>query len=270
MGTTGATFTATVNPNGRATSWDFQYATQAAFEAEGFAGAQSVPAPEGQLPLGTADVEVSAVALGLQSGTAYRVRAVATNSFSPPGGTAGSASGFATYAPPLAGLPDLRAYEQASPIVKNGQGAGGIVSNVRTSPEGDAISFVTTNGIPGAEGLQNIPTWLASRGPASWSTVGLLPAANPLIPKANLIGWKRDFSLAFNAVTDPGGGALLAREAARGAEHTILPYGQLDPEAVEAISYAGSGGSLSLFESKTAIPSVPGALEGAPNVYAWD
>jgi hypothetical protein len=79
LGSVKATLQAEVNPEGKATTFHFEYVTQAEFEAEGFAS----PEKTAETPLpGTADFELHEAALavtGLTPEETYRCRAVAKN-----------------------------------------------------------------------------------------------------------------------------------------------------------------------------------------------
>jgi hypothetical protein len=75
---TGATLGGTVNPKGGTISnCHFEYVTQASFQGGGFSGATSKSCAT--TPSGNAAVAVSAKVTGLEVGTAYRFRVVATN-----------------------------------------------------------------------------------------------------------------------------------------------------------------------------------------------
>jgi hypothetical protein len=67
----GATLNGTVNPNGSATSYTFQFGPTASYGAE---------TAHGDAGAGTSATPVSATLAGLQSGTTYHYRLVATNS----------------------------------------------------------------------------------------------------------------------------------------------------------------------------------------------
>jgi hypothetical protein len=75
----------------------------------------------------------------------------------------------------LAALPDGRAYEQASPVDKNGGDIQGSIGTVRASSSGNSVMFYAAGGLPGGVGSQDTPTYLAHRGGSSWETHGLLP-----------------------------------------------------------------------------------------------
>jgi hypothetical protein len=146
VGTDSARLHATVNPLGIPATGFFEYATEAAYEADlaqgeghdGFAGASKAPdVDDGQAPIGLGSGEVPKGAatgiFGLTPGTAYSYRFIAADPFvevpgpvrtivtfpvpSPPANVCPN-PGFRTG--PSALLPDCRAYEMVSPLDKNG------------------------------------------------------------------------------------------------------------------------------------------------------
>ena len=90
LGTSTATLTGTVNPNGQATSRYFEYGTSTSY------GSKTASASVGS---GTANVDVSAALTGLAPGTTYHYRVVATNTTGTSRGTDGI---FTTAAAPAA------------------------------------------------------------------------------------------------------------------------------------------------------------------------
>jgi hypothetical protein len=183
IGEAEAVLGAELNPDGLQTSYHFEYTTEADFQANGYANAISVPVPDATAPKGGAFVPVSEPITGLQPGTAYRFRLLASNCSDPesepgncltagegnPGGE-GMGASFSTYpAPPLqscpnaalrtgasASLPDCRAFELVTPPDTNGRiptmamlGEG--FGNVRfdttlASPDGESLIFGTDTG----------------------------------------------------------------------------------------------------------------------------
>ena len=90
----GATLGGTLNPKGGTISnCHFEYVTEAAFQAGGFAGAASKACTT--TPSGNTAVAISTKVTGLAAGTAYRFRAVATNNA---GTTQATDAAFATTA----------------------------------------------------------------------------------------------------------------------------------------------------------------------------
>lgn len=184
-----AELAAQVNPGNAETTYRIEYTTEESFEAEGFAGA--TVAGEGTLPAGNLDVEVSAVATGLQDGTAYRFRVFAENEK----GDDEEEASFATYpnvpvepAPcpnavlrtgPSALLPDCRAYELVTPPDTNGRAPLGVVRDQNTfttrqvSPGGGAVPFKVDGGsLPGYDGTGSFlgDPFVATRTSGGWAT----------------------------------------------------------------------------------------------------
>jgi hypothetical protein len=120
-----------VAPLGADTSYQFQYLTEAQFEANGesFAGAAVVPADPAEVGSGgeAGDLveAVSEQVGGLVPGTAYRFRLVASNDAGVSEGEAAGGGGevahtFATEPAVSGGLPEGRAYELVTPPGKEG------------------------------------------------------------------------------------------------------------------------------------------------------
>jgi hypothetical protein len=105
----------TVDPAGKATTWFFQYVTEASFEASGFAAATSTaPTAAGN---GNGPQPARAAIAGLAPGTAYRFRLRATN----PDGTAESAPAAFSTTAGFGFLPGEEGFSAAS--VAEGGGA---------------------------------------------------------------------------------------------------------------------------------------------------
>jgi hypothetical protein len=171
---------------------------------------------------------------------------------------------------PAGGLPDGRAYEQATPVDKNGNNAAGTANNVLTSPDGGAITFFATGGIPGGEGAQAYPTYLAVRAAdgSGWSTQGLMPPAS-LGSSAALLGVSEDLDRAYvTQAGEPGAPAsFLERDSVDGTLRTIAA-GPVSGNYQYAASSADD--SQVLFQAKGSL-GVPGAAPGtATNTYLWD
>ncbi len=284
VGQSAATLVGRVDPRGAATAYRFQYTTRARYEAEGWAGATEVPAGGESVGEGEGPVAVSERIEGLAPGGAYRFRILARSSG---GGTAGETEGeavaFSTFAPspvfgacpneafrlgrPAGALPDCRAYEQASPTEKNGVGADGEFNAVAASPDGSRITFISNSGIPGGEGTQQFPTYLAGRGADGWSTQGLLPPAS-YGPRAAVLGWSEDLEDVYDFATPAfEAGKLLRRPSAGGA---LVEAGTIEATG-NPLAFAGSsrGGAVALLESRAG-GLLPEDLEGRQNVYAYD
>jgi hypothetical protein len=278
-----------VNPENQATDYQFEYLTQAAFEANGdsFAGpnaALRAPASPAAIPSGIVDTPVAEQIMGLAPETEYRFRLFAENA----AGTAEEDGGtFKTYSPPDvfpacpndafrvgadASLPDCRAFEQASPIDKNGANLQGRVATLHASADGTAVTFEAAAGLPGGEGAQAYPTYLASRGTGGWTSQGLLPNANAG-DQASVLGWTEDFAFVFDSVGTVGGdgNAFVSRSSADGSLETVVD--NTSPEPGYTFVGASRDGSKVFFQAQQSIALPPGQPTPAPgkwNVYAWD
>jgi hypothetical protein len=285
-----------VNPEGELTTYRFEYVSDAKFQATGYAEATSVPLGGEGIGDGIEGIVVSQSISGLSPATTYHFRLIATN----PTDTVESADGiFTTFLTPPglgscpndafrtgerspashpgASLPDCRAYEQASATNKNGIHVTGNVYSAKASVNGDAVSFESIAGLPGADGAGNFPTFLAKRGATDWSTQGLLPPAS-LGHTSLLYGWTTDFSYVFNQgrvfSEDKENGfpaisvTLVARSTIDRSVTTIAPYAAATGEPAHAYVGASADGSAVFFESRSKF--TPNAATGAFNLYAWD
>jgi hypothetical protein len=79
IGVESATLNGKVNPKGLATTYQFQYVEQAEFEANGYENATAIPASPKEIGSGTSDIAVDETPEGLEPGTTYTFRVVATN-----------------------------------------------------------------------------------------------------------------------------------------------------------------------------------------------
>jgi hypothetical protein len=283
-----ATLSALVNPRGKATTYHFEYGPTAAYgntapAPDASAGSINATQPVSSCPKGCIPYAVaSTLAKGLSPGTTYHFRIVVTN---PDGTGTGPDATFTTYGSPQpfgacpndafrAGepspLPDCRAYEQASPIDKNGGGAGGNDSKVQASISGDGITSQTQGGLPGAEGSQENPIFLSHRGPGSWSTQGFLPPPS-FGDKAVAIFWTPDLAYSFlRASIAPASEdhALLLRSSSTRAIQQVTPY-------LHGAEYAFAGGSADdsklFFEAEGPSVNLTGdAATGKPNLYLYE
>jgi hypothetical protein len=167
-----------------------------------------------------------------------------------------------------ANLPDCRAFEQATPVDKDGGDVTGMVTFERASSAGGAIVYLSVSSGKGGVGSQEIPVFLAKRATDSWSSRGLLPPAT-FGQQGKVIGWTPDFADVFTQATllgEPPTTTML--DDHDGAEpNTIVDYvSELQPR------YAGAstGAAQVLFESTVAILAVAGAVAGVSNLYVWD
>ena len=285
VATTTTTLTALVNPENQATTYHFEYISDADYAANGdsFSGpnppSRSPAASEVPIGSGAKAIVASRAISGLSPGTAYHFRAVATNPTSPPGGTLGPEQAFTTYtlppsfgpcpndayrSGPSAHLPDCRAYEQATPLDKNGNDAYGELERVTASSAGDAVTFYANAGFPGGVGSADLPSYVARRGPGNWSTGGLLPPAGAG-PRALMLGWTPDLSLSYAQVNNADlSVATLVERSADGTYRAIA-------QGNEAFYFDGASADRSkVFFEALGEPLAPGAANGKDNLYVYD
>lgn len=280
---TGATFKATINPNGSATSFVFEYVTQAQFEASGFAGATIVPAGGEDIGAGSDGVEVSAQVDDLAPQTKYRFRAVATSA---DGVALGSGFSFTTRAPSPAfgpcpnddyrsgfgaALPDCRAYERATPADKGGLDVEGFADLLAAADDGSAVSFSSTggSGTPASGGgRQDVTTMLSSRSGDSWGTQRLLPP-EILGEKAEYLGASLNMRFAVVEAGEGKKAALFLIDTSDESITQLTPY-QTEQNVQSAFhsDAIGRDGSWVFFESNAKL--TPDAVAGRPNLYRWD
>ncbi len=149
--TDAATLNASMNPEGVASSFHFEYLSGSAYQAnvEGgrapFAGAAVAPVPDGSLGAGETAVAVAQTVAGLAPDTTYMYRVVGSNAG---GAGASAAKSFTTRTPAEATLPDGREWELVSPPEKH----GGLFDPLdETNPgvtqaaeDGEAITYLAT------------------------------------------------------------------------------------------------------------------------------
>jgi hypothetical protein len=254
-----ASLKAEINPQGKNTQFRFEYGT------EDCATSVCSVALSGSIPSGSSPVPKEASLEGLSPATLYHFRVIAKHT-----AEADVSSGdrtFATRTETFLGLPDGRAYEQASPVDKNGNDVLGDVPTIKATAAGGGITFASTFGVPGGKGAQEFPTYLGSRGAGIWSTQGLLPPPSTG-ERAQVVGWSPDYTEVFSNVSRLESqklSALIVQSTRGGEPVEITPY-----VAKADFFYAGQSqdGSVVLFESKSKL--IPEALEGFSNLYAWD
>ena len=158
-----ATLTGSVNPNGKATTYNFQYGTTGAY------GLQSSPVSVGS---GTTSKSVSATLAGLASGTTYYYRLVATSS----AGTSVSV-GYALVTTGTTVSPGGPApvVSQASAVKIT---SSSVQLNGAINPEGDSTTWHFEYGLTSSYGLETTPGTLAGLGirPVNAPITGLRPA----------------------------------------------------------------------------------------------
>src|ERR1700686_1264164 len=170
----GATLRAQINPSLADTTYHFEYGLAA--------GSYSTSLPGGDVGSGFSDVSVQAPRLrGLQPGTAYHYRVVASNSL---GSTVGPDEVFTTQS--VGGsfvLPDGRVYEMVSPLDKNGADIGGgdkvahqgVYSFTQAAVGGGSVAFSSTGSFASPLGNPYGGEYVSVRGSGGWSTENVSP-----------------------------------------------------------------------------------------------
>ncbi|HSS33125.1 MAG TPA: hypothetical protein VLL27_07580 [Solirubrobacterales bacterium] len=183
---TSATLRAEVNPEGRSTTYRFQYLTAAEYQAnldaghDGFLGARSVPAAGANIGSSSSPQLAFFNLLGpfnpLVPATAYRYRAVASNELSPAEGMVRTLRTEAAGTP--SGLPDGRGWEMVSPIEKGGgaiAGPGAIFggAEIQAAVAGGALTFSSASAFAGSLGAPPASQYLSRRAAGGWQTESL-------------------------------------------------------------------------------------------------
>ena len=169
VGANTATLRAEIDPNGLATTYLFEYTTEAEFRVKGFIGATKIP--QTQISIGTGSVQQR---LGdLQADTGYRFRTIATNNDNT---TVGAVRSLRTdEESALFVLPDNRGWELVSPVDKNGgeiQGFGGNRGGgvIQAAGQGGAITYTSASSFANAQGSPGPNQYVSTRGESAWAT----------------------------------------------------------------------------------------------------
>jgi hypothetical protein len=228
---TSITLQGAVNPENQQTTYHFEYVDEEGFEESGYAGATEAPTPEADAGSGNAPVAVSEAISGLQPGTEYHFRLVATN---PSGTTDGADRTFQTFADQSVSqncpneairvaqhttyLPDCRAIEMVNQPDKGNQNIfPDIGQGPQISADGDKVVWRVSHGTPGGtSGANNV--FLSERGEGGWTSQILIPPVAEQVGEGNLTyeqgAVTPDFERFFFKVkTEPAGSVLLRLDA---------------------------------------------------------
>jgi WD40-like Beta Propeller Repeat len=182
-------------------------------------------------------------------------------------------------------LPDCRAYEQVSPVDKNGVNAVGGLGIVQASPDGARVAYASEAPFPQATGSQGgTPFYLSARSlTPEWSTFGLTPPTEPGPVRdehqQNYISGSTE-DLTRTVVVEeeqalaPGATSgkpnAYVRDNATGAYQLLA--GDLAQPPLIYLADATPGGTHIIFETREelAVTSGPKAAPGVTNLYEWD
>ncbi len=306
---TTAVLKAQVNPNGNDTHYRFQYGSLGPCSSS---SSECKEAPvNGEVDLGSAqgDVTASVTLTGLQPGTVYHYRVLATNSG---GRTIGLDEAFTTFPTAMSGLPDGRAYELVSPTEKAGgevfppePNGGSCLSSeckpgsdeppfpMQSAPDGDTVAY---EGYPFSTSGDAIGAneYLASRTPNGWQTRDLSLPQEKTGEKQGFEAFSTDLSLEMLFEKAPA----LSPEAPASIESPHIPYANLyvqesanlaaarpvitsrppnraagNKQGSFEVFFAGASSDFShiLFEANDALTknAIDGGAQKKDNLYQW-
>ncbi len=171
---------AEVNPEGLATSYRFEYVSEASYEESGFAGATFAPlSGAAQLGGGTEAVKVFQHLGSLIPAASYRYRVRAQSSGGVSLGPArllGTEESGVTFH-----LPDSRAWELASPTDKGGGAIGSPGSlfgggDFQAARASSAVTYSSATAFGSPRGAPPASQYLATRAATGWGGASLSPA----------------------------------------------------------------------------------------------
>lgn len=170
--------------------------------------------------------------------------------------------------PYAAHLPDCRAYEQVSPVGKNGNDALGEVGQVRASQSGNAVTYFSLSPFSGLEGASAFPTYMSIDMGEAWATRGMEPLTEPS-EQAFVTGLTPELTSAVVNVRANSSERVFIRDTATGELALVATGGRNKINAQYAS--ATPGGSRIIFDDSGA-ELIPGVLNETfePYVYEWD
>lgn len=277
---TSATLHAQINPRGLATTYHFEYGTSASYGQSTLESAS--------IGADNEDHTVSAHIQGLQPGTAYHYRVVASNALTPEG-LDGPDHALATQSAATGAFtpPDSRGYELVTPTDKgDGSLPPKAANGLQASANGDGLAYVVSTPFPGAAaGAFN--NYLAARSAGGWSSQDLTPPQATANVTTLLTPAVEAFSSDLSKAAFEDGGSeprgqdfppLVPGEPQNNKnvfvrDNTTSTYQLVDvtPPGVTPASASFEGASADLghilFGSTAQL--VPGAAAGQANLYEW-
>jgi hypothetical protein len=289
---TTATLGAQIDPDGHDTDYHFEYGTTTAY-------GEDVPVPDGEIGSGQVAVPVSAHLAGLEPGTIYHYRVVATNAT---GTTHGKDETLTTYAVQQQAdvcanearreeqnatyLPDCRAYEMVSPLDKNGSDIIGSKLTTESSSDGERVAYAALAGIgdTNGSGAGGYTQYIASRNAeAGWTSRAITPlvsqgAYQTTVGPAVAAAFSEDLSQAVvESYVLPGTPGAVPKEVNLYDETTATGSLQilttpLTGAPVELLalnkSLRGSSSDLGVVTFETGADLLPQATGSEPKLYA--
>lgn len=179
----GATLRAQINPHNSPTTYHFEWGADTTYGHSLPAGAEAALGSTANTP-----AAVSQQIIGLLTpATTYHFRVLATNSVQTVAGPDRTFTTSALPVPPppsdMPGrgfLPDSRAWEQVSPVDKNGGDVLLESARTRAASSGDMAQFSSLTGFGDVHGTAISTDYMAERGAGGWSTHGITPRQEPL------------------------------------------------------------------------------------------
>ncbi len=255
------------NPNGSSATYQFEFVTAQQFQENGFAQATAVPSGGEAIGAGTEQVEFSQAVSGLAPGTVYHVRL----SVAEVAGTTRSETTFSTYVPASAGLPDGRAFEEATPatpLEKNATTMEGNELNVLyASPDGNAVTYYSITGAGETQSSAAYPIYAAHRGSDSWTSSSLSVPAR-LGTRMRSLAYTENLTGGYTEAFNPGETDGLYLQESNGNTTTVAQWPVSESGEQVAVAAESEGEGVLLFECDAKL--TPGATTGTWNVYAWD
>ncbi len=221
------TLNGSIDPDGRATSYRFEYGPSEAYGA-------SAPSLESLVGSSNIPVSVSVLVEGLSPGTTYHYRVVAHNAL---GDVEGADQTFSTQTGGASGLLDGRAWEMVSPPAKRGAlfeaitGEGGLI---QASEGGEALTYIAKAPIntepPSTRSFAD-QQLLSIRGAGGWNTQDIdTPNESP----ARLIAGEGAEYFMFSSdlsvgLVEPIGSTLLSPRASERTPYLRESDGEYEP-----------------------------------------
>lgn len=297
---TTARLTASVNPHNSAlTECKFEYGPTTAY---------GQVAPCSSQPTGNTAEAVFAGISGLQPLSTYHFRVVTANAVGPAVGGDQLLKTMAVGSEPSCGnaavreeqhaavLPECRAWEMASPLAKNGGNVTSEAPTVVSSVNGDAVSYASRSGFPGAKsaGIVGLFQYMSERGSNGWLLKPISPVPNVNAIQNGFISgpsdqggpWSEDLSKvvmwgldlpdATNDLTEEVN--IYQEDTATGGLQTVTLSTQLGvPAPVEgpfgqfsSTFGTAASGDLGVIAFEAVSQLLPAAKVGVDNAYEWD